>query len=138
MKKVNLIKVMMLAGILPLSAAISGNDDNVTTNGEEKVIELTNVGESIIEENVLQVPVTATVNNSVLNVHFTGNVPHATVSVQNALTGTTVRHQSMSAMSGTICTVPVSGLPTGFYTVSVTNEQSGESVSGEFEKETKE
>ena len=137
MKKVNLIKVMMLAGILPLSAAISGNDDNAATNGEEKVIELTNDGD-ITNTETLQVPVTATLTPNVLNVQFTGNVPHATISVQNALTGGTVSQQSMSAMSGTICTVPVSGLPTGFYTVSVTNNLSGESVSGEFEKETKE
>ena len=111
-------------------------NDNVPD--EEQVIVLTNKNHNGSNTETLQVPVTATVNNSVLNVQFTGNVPHATVSVQNALTGGTISQQSMSAMSGTICTVPVSGLPTGFYTVSVTNNLSGESVSGEFEKETKE
>lgn len=130
------IKSLMLAGIIPFCAF--ANNDNDRTPEEEKVINLTNNNGNGVDENVLQVPVTATLTPNVLNVQFTGNVPHATVSVQNALTGGTVSQQSMSAMSGTICTVPVSGLPTGFYTVSVTNNLSGESVSGEFEKETKE
>ena len=130
------IKSLMLAGIIPFCAF--ANNDNDRTPEEEKVINLTNNNGNGVDENVLQVPVTATLTPNVLNVQFTGNVPHATVSVQNALTGGTVSQQSMSAMSGTICTVPVSGLPTGFYTVSVTNNLSGESVSGEFEKETEE
>ena len=130
------IKSLMLAGIIPFCAF--ANNDNDRTPEEEKVINLTNNNGNGVDENVLQVPVTATLTPNVLNVQFTGNVPHATISVQNALTGGTVSQQSMSAMSGTICTVPVSGLPTGFYTVSVTNNLSGESVSGEFEKETKE
>ena len=130
------IKSLMLAGIIPFCAF--ANNDNDRTPEEEKVINLTNNNGNGVDENVLQVPVTATLTPNVLNVQFTGNVPHATVSVQNALTGGTVSQQSMSAMSGTICTVPVSGLSTGFYTVSVTNNLSGESVSGEFEKETKE
>ena len=129
------LKCVVIASIIPFTSFMVANDD---TPKEEKVIALTNDNDGGVDEQTLQVPVTATVNNSVLNVHFTGNVPHATVSVQNALTGGTVSQQSMSAMSGTICTVPVSGLSTGFYTVSVTNNLSGESVSGEFEKETKE
>ena len=135
MKKSNLIKVMMLAGILPLSAAVSGNGDNVTNPTQEQVIELTNDGNDIINTETLQVPVTATVNNSVLNVQFTGTVPHATVKVNNALTGGTVSQQSMTAVSGTICTVPVSGLTSGIYTVSVTNNLNGQSVSGDFDVE---
>ena len=135
MKKSNLIKVMMLAGILPLSAAVSGNDDNVINPTQEQVIELTNDGNDIINTETLQVPVTATVNNSVLNVQFTGTVPHATVKVNNALTGGTVSQQSMTAISGTICTVPVSGLTSGIYTVSVTNNLNGQSVSGDFDVE---
>ena len=135
MKKSNLIKVMMLAGILPLSAAVSGNGDNITTEGEEQLIELTNDNENLATDNTLQVPVTATVNNSVLNVQFTGTVPHATVKVNNALTGGTVSQQSMTAVSGTICTVPVSGLTMGTYTVSVTNNLNGQSVSGDFDVE---
>ena len=123
---------MVLASIIPASTIMIANDD---VPDEEKVIALTNSSDHGSNTETLQVPVTATVNNSVLNVHFTGNVPHATVSVQNALTGGTVSQQSMSAMSGTICTVPVSGLPTGFYTVSVTNNLSGESVSGDFDVE---
>ena len=135
MKVTAFLKCVVIASIIPFTSFMVANDD---TPKEEKVIALTNDNDGGVDEQTLQVPVTATVNNSVLNVHFTGNVPHATVSVQNALTGGTVSQQSMSAMSGTICTVPVSGLPTGFYTVSVTNNLSGESVSGEFEKETKE
>ena len=135
MKVTAFLKCVVIASIIPFTSFMVANDD---TPKEEKVIALTNSSDHGSNTETLQVPVTATVNNSVLNVHFTGNVPHATVSVQNALTGGTVSQQSMSAMSGTICTVPVSGLPTGFYTVSVTNNLSGESVSGEFEKETKE
>ena len=135
MKVTAFLKCVVIASIIPFTSFMVANDD---TPKEEKVIALTNDNDGGVDEQTLQVPVTATVNNSVLNVHFTGNVPHATVSVQNALTGGTVSQQSMSAMSGTICTVPVSGLSTGFYTVSVTNNLSGESVSGEFEKETKE
>ena len=132
MRKSNFIKAMMLSCILPLSTAVSGNDDNVTTNGEEKVIELTNDG-NIVNTETLQVPVTATVSNNLLNVHFTGNIPTATISVQNALTGATVNRQTMTGVQGVTFSVPVSGLTMG--TVTVTNEQSGESVSGDFEVE---
>ena len=133
MKKSNLIKVMVLAGILPLSVAVNGNDDNVTNPTQEQVIELTNDGNNIANDNTLKVPVTATVNNQVLNVQFTGTVPHATVKVNNALTGGTVTQQSMTALQGTICTVPVAGLDMGTYTVSVTNNLNGQSVSGDFQ-----
>ena len=133
MKKSNLIKVMVLAGILPLSVAVNGNDDNVTNPTQEQVIELTNDGNNIANDNTLKVPVTATVNNQVLNVQFTGTVPHATVKVNNALTGGTVTQQSMTALPGTICTVPVAGLNMGTYTVSVTNNLNGQSVSGDFQ-----
>ena len=132
MRKSNFIKAMMLSCILPLSTAVSGNDDNVTTNGEEKVIELTNDG-SIVNTETLQVPVTATVSNNLLNVQFTGNIPTATISVQNALTGATVNRQTLTGVQGMTFSVPVSGLTMG--TVTVTNEQSGESVSGDFEVE---
>ena len=132
MRKSNFIKAMMLSCILPLSTAVSGNDDNVTTNGEEKVIELTNDG-NIVNTETLQVPVTATVSNNLLNVQFTGNIPTATISVQNALTGATVNRQTMTGVQGVTFSVPVSGLTMG--TVTVTNEQSGESVSGDFEVE---
>ena len=132
MRKSNFIKAMMLSCILPLSTAVSGNDDNVTTNGEEKVIELTNDG-NIVNTETLQVPVTATVSNNLLNVQFTGNIPTATISVQNALTGATVNRQTLTGVQGVTFSVPVSGLTMG--TVTVTNEQSGESVSGEFEVE---
>lgn len=133
MKKSNLIKVMMLAGILPLSVAVNGNDDNVTNPTQEQVIELTNDGNNIANDNTLKVPVTATVNNQVLNVQFTGTVPHATVQVNNALTGATVSQQSVSAIAGTVSIVPVAGLSWGTYTVSVTNNVNGQSVSGDFE-----
>ena len=122
-----------MAGIIAFSANVFA--DPVTTPSEEKKIELANDTDNGISDETLQVPVTATVNNSVLNVQFTGTVPHATVKVNNALTGGTVSQQSMTAISGTICTVPVSGLTSGIYTVSVTNNLNGQSVSGDFDVE---
>ena len=123
---------MLLASIIPASSIMVANDD---VPDEEKVIALTNDSDHGINEETLQVPVTATVSNSVLNVRFTGTVPHATVKVNNALTGGTVSQQSMTAMPGTVCTVPVSGLTMGTYSVSVTNNLNGQSVSGEFDVE---
>ena len=130
MKFKTLIKCMVLASIIPASTMMIANDD---VPDEEKVIALTNDNGS--NDATLQVPVTATVNNSVLNVQFNGTVPHATVKVNNALTGGTVSQQSMTAMPGTVCTVPVSGLTMGTYSVSVTNNLNGQSVSGEFDVE---
>ena len=128
MKKSNLIKVMMLASILPLSAFMN---DDLTNPTQDKVIELTNDNNTANEE-TLQVPATATLSNNVLNVQFTGTVPVATVSVTNSLTGATISQQSMTALQGSICTVPVTS---GFYNVAITNQLSGESVSGNFEVE---
>lgn len=122
----------MLAGIIPFSSIMVANDNSPE---EEKVIALTNNKDYGSNDQTLQVPVTATVNNQVLNVQFTGTVPHATVRVNNALTGGTVTQQSIAALPGTICTVPVAGLTMGTYTVSVTNELSGQSVSGNFAME---
>ena len=132
MKKLT-VKALLMAGIIAFSANIFA--DPVTTPSEEKEIELANDGNNIANEETLQVPVTATVNNGVVNVQFKGTVPHATVKVNNALTGGTVSQQSMTAVSGTICTVPVSGLTMGTYTVSVTNNLNGQSVSGDFDVE---
>ncbi len=132
MKIKTVIQCMLLASIIPASSIMVANDN---VPDEEKVIALTNDSDHGINEETLQVPVTATVNNSVLNVRFTGTVPHATVKVNNALTGGTVSQQSMTAVSGTICTVPVSGLTMGTYTVSVTNNLNGQSVSGDFDVE---
>lgn len=129
MKKSNLIKVMMLASILPLSAFMN---DDLTNPTQDKVIELTNDNNTANEE-TLQVPVTATLNNGVVNVQFTGTVPHATVRVNNALTGATVSQQTMSATAGTVSMIPVSGLTMG--TITVTNNLSGASVSGDFTTE---
>ena len=125
-----LFKCMALASILPASTMMIANDD---VPDEEKVIALTNDSDHGSDDKTLQVPVTATLSNEVLNVQFTGTVPHATVKVNNALTGGTVTQQSMTALQGTICTVPVAGLNMGTYTVSVTNNASGESVSGDFQ-----
>ena len=130
MKIKTLIKCMALASIIPASTMMIANDN---TPKEEKVIVLTNDNDYGVNTETLQVPVTATVNNQVLNVQFTGTVPHATVKVNNALTGGTITQQSMTALPGTICTVPVAGLDMGTYTVSVTNNASGESVSGDFQ-----
>lgn len=132
MKAKTFFKCMMLAGIIPFSSIMVANDNSPE---EEKVIALTNNKDYGSNDQTLQVPVTATVNNQVLNVQFTGTVPHATVRVNNALTGGTVTQQSIAALPGTICTVPVAGLTMGTYTVSVTNELSGQSVSGNFAME---
>ena len=130
MKVKTFFKCIMLAGILPFGAIMVANDN---APDEEKVIALTNDNDGGVDEQTLQVPVTATLSNNLLNVHFTGNIPTATISVQNALTGATVNRQTMTGVQGVTFSVPVSGLTMG--TVTVTNEQSGESVSGDFEVE---
>ena len=130
MKFKTLIKCMVLASIIPASTIMIANDN---TPKEEKVIVLTNNGDYGSDDKTLQVPVSATVNNGVVNVQFTGNVPMATVTVNNALTGTTVSQQTMSATAGTVSTIPVAGLSWG--TVTVTNNVSGASVSGDFNAE---
>ena len=134
MKRKAFLSSLVLASILPFCSFMAP-DNGDTTPKEEQTIILTNGNNFGVDEETLQVPVTATVNNQVLNVRFTGTVPHATVKVNNALTGGTVSQQSMTAVSGTICTVPVSGLTMGTYTVSVTNNLNGQSVSGEFDVE---
>ena len=123
----------MLASIIPFSSFMVANDD---VPDEEQVIALANNNDYGVDEQTLQVPVTATLSNNLLNVHFTGNIPTATISVQNALTGATVNRQTMTGVQGVTFSVPVSGLTMG--TVTVTNEQSGESVSGDFEVEAEE
>ena len=128
MKIKNVIKCMVLASIIPASTIMMANDN---VPDEEKVIALTNSNDHGSNTETLQVPVTATLNNGVVNVQFTGNVPMATVTVNNALTGTTVSQQTISATAGTISTVPVAGV--SFGTITVTNELSGESVSGDFQ-----
>ena len=129
MKAKTFFKCMILAGIIPFASIVMANDN---TPKEEKVITLTNSNDVGVNEETLQVPVTATLTNTLLNVQFTGNVPAATVSVTNNLTGATISQQSMTALQGSICTVPVTS---GFYNVAITNQLSGESVSGEFEVE---
>ena len=125
------VKALLMAGIIAFSANVFA--DPITTPSEEKKIELGNKGNNIANDNTLQVPVTATVNNGVVNVQFTGNVPMATVTVNNALTGTTVSQQTMSATAGTVSMIPVSGLTMG--TITVTNNLNGASVSGNFNVE---
>ena len=129
MKAKTFLKCMILAGIIPFASIVMANDN---TPKEEKVITLTNSNDVDVNEETLQVPATATLSNNVLNVQFTGTVPVATVSVTNNLTGATISQQSMTALQGSICTVPVTS---GFYNVAITNQLSGESVSGEFEVE---
>ena len=131
MSKKNLVKSLMLASILPFCSFMM--PDTGDTPKEEQTIELTSRNNYGIDESTLQVPVTVTLSNNLLNVHFTGNIPTATISVQNALTGATVNRQTMTGVQGVTFSVPVSGLTMG--TVTVTNEQSGESVSGDFEVE---
>ena len=128
MKTIKLIQSLMLASIIPFCSFMVANDD---VPDEEQVIALANNNDYGVDEQTLQVPVTATLSNNLLNVHFTGNIPTATISVQNALTGATVNRQTMTGVQGVTFSVPVSGLTMG--TVTVTNEQSGESVSGDFE-----
>ena len=129
MKTKTFFKCMILAGIIPFASIVMANDN---TPKEEKVIELTNDNDGGVDDKTLQVPATATLSNNVLNVQFTGTVPVATVSVTNNLTGATISQQSMTALQGSICTVPVTS---GFYNVAITNQLSGESVSGNFEGE---
>lgn len=129
MKKLH-VKVLLMAGIIAFSANVLA--DPVTTPTEEKKVELGNDNDNGINNETLQVPVIATLTNNVLNVQFTGTVPVATVSVTNNLTGATISQQSMTALQGSICTVPVTS---GFYNVAITNQLSGESVSGNFEVE---
>ena len=119
-----------MASIIPFSSIVMANDN---TPEEEKVIALTNKNDLGSDDKTLQVPVTATVNNGVVNVQFTGNVPMATVTVNNALTGTTVSQQTMSATAGTVSMIPVSGITMG--TITVTNNMNGASVSGNFNVE---
>ena len=130
MKKKTL-KVLLMAGIVASTLNVFAENDP-TTELDQKVIELTNDDNTGIDDKTLQVPVTATLSNNVLNVQFTGTVPVATVSVTNNLTGATISQQSMTALQGSICTVPVTS---GFYNVAITNQLSGESVSGDFEVE---
>ncbi len=116
MKTKSFVKGLLFASILPFcSFAAVDNDDS---NQEE--IQFINSNNTIIdgENETLQVPVTATVNNQVLNVQFTGTVPVATVKVNNALTGTTVSQQTLTAVQGVTCTIPVAGLSWGTITVS--------------------
>ncbi len=130
MKKLT-IKALLMAGIIAFSANVFA--DPITTPLEEKEIELSNNTDNGISDETLQVPVTATLNNGVVNVQFTGNVPMATVKVNNALTGATVSQQTISATAGTISTIPVAGLSWG--SITVTNNVSGASVSGDFNAE---
>ena len=130
MKVKTFLKCMLMASIIPFSSIVMANDN---TPEEEKVIALTNKNDLGSDDKTLQVPVTATVNNGVVNVQFTGNVPMATVTVNNALTGTTVSQQTMSATAGTVSMIPVSGITMG--TITVTNNLNGASVSGNFNVE---
>ena len=134
MKKLT-VKALLMAGIIAFSVNVFA--DSTSTPTEEQKIELANDGVDSSNDKTLQVPVTATLSNEVLNVQFTGTVPHATVKVNNALTGGTVTQQFMTALPGTICTVPVAGLNMGTYTVSVTNNLNGQSVSGDFQVNSK-
>ncbi|MBR5802850.1 MAG: DUF3244 domain-containing protein [Bacteroidaceae bacterium] len=131
MRTKSFVKGLLFASVLPFCSLAVANDDN-TTPKEEQIIEFSNQI-STQDEKALQVPVTATLNNGVVNVQFTGNVPMATVTVNNALTGTTVSQQTMSATAGTISTIPVAGLSWG--NITVTNNVSGASVSGNFNVE---
>ena len=128
MKKLT-VKALLMAGIIAFSVNVFA--DSTSTPTEEQKIELANDGVDSSNDKTLQVPVTATLSNEVLNVQFTGTVPHATVRVNNALTGATVGQQSMSATAGTVSMIPVSGLTMG--TITVTNNVNGQSVSGDFE-----
>ena len=125
-------KILLLAGIIATSLNVFADNDS-TIGMDEKVINLSNDNLNNANNETLQVPVNATLNNGVVNVQFTGNVPMATVTVNNALTGTTVSQQTMSATAGTVSMIPVSGITMG--TITVTNNLNGASVSGNFNVE---
>lgn len=135
MKKTIFVKSLLLASILPFCSFMATDNGDNTPKEEQQII-LTNDIDNGVDNETLQVPVTATLSNNLLNVHFTGNIPMATVSVQNALTGATVNRQALKGIQGMTFSVPVSGMTLG--TITVTNEQSGESVSGDFEVEAEE
>lgn len=132
MKTKHLVKSLLLASIIPFCSFMVVNDDN-TTPEEEKDINFTNNNNQGSDDRRSITPITAYVNSEVLTVHFTVAMSSATVSVSNTLTGSIVSQQSLTPTAGTICTIPVAGLPDGIYTVSVINNVSGESVSGDFE-----
>ena len=134
MKKSNLIKVMMLACILPLSVAVNGNDDNVTNPTQDQMIEFTNENNNNSDGKRTLIPVTASVSNEVLTVRFVVSVADATIEVSDALTQSIISQESMAAPAGTCYNYSLTELPEGIYTVSVTNNTNGETVSGEFEK----
>lgn len=128
MKITSLVKSLLLTSILPF-CAFTNEDD--TTQKEEGNIEFVNNNGDALNDKTLQIPVTATVNDQVLNVKFKGFVPVATIKVNNALTGETISQQTMTAVQGVTCSVPVAGV--SFGNITITNERSGEIVSGEFE-----
>lgn len=130
MKKNFLVMSLLVASILPFCSFIVDDNDD-TTLKEEKVIEFTNDTDCGVDENTFQVPATATLTGNRLNVNFTEAIPLATVAVTNTAKGITT-YTSMPTVAGVSLTIPVS---LGINIVTVINEQSGESVSGEFEVE---
>lgn len=129
MKAKKLLMCMVLASIIPFNSIVVANDD---TPKDENMIVLTGQNDNKTDGKRSIVPVTATICNQVLSVQFLDNMPVATVTIQNAQTGSTVHYESLSATPGTVCSISLSELPWGSYTLLVTNEQSGESVSGNF------
>lgn len=133
MKMNSYFKYAMLISIFPFSATLMANDNDDVPE-EEKLIVLTDRTNNNTDIETLQVPATATLTGNLLNVNFTGAIPLATVAVTNTTTGITTS-TSLPTVSGVTFTTPVT---LGTNIVTVTNEQSGESVSGEFEVEEEE
>lgn len=133
MKRNFLVKSLLVASILPFCSFIVDDNDGITPK-ETQTIVLTNDIDNGVDEETLQVPATATLTGNRLNVNFTGAIPLATVAVTNPAKGITTS-TSIPTVTGVSLTIPVS---LGTNIVTVTNEQSGESVSGEFEVEEEE
>lgn len=130
MKKKSLVKSLLLASILPLCSFMVDDKDDTTPKEDQQIV-LGNDSNVASGENSLKVPVTATLSNQLLNVKFKGFVPVATVTVTNTTTGSS-SSTTLPTTSGTIVSLPITA---GMGIVTVTDEKSGESVSGEFEVE---
>ena len=121
-------KCLVLASIMPFSSIATANDD---VPDEKKDIMIT--GSHGSDDRRTLIPVTASISNEVLTVRFVVSVADATIEVSDALTQSIISQESMNAPAGTCYNYSLTELPEGIYTVSVTNNTNGETVSGEFE-----
>lgn len=123
---------LILAGLLSSQTAFAFyNDDDPPK--EEQDIDFTDRNGHGPDNKRTLIPVTASISNEVLTVRFIVSVADATIEVSDALTQSIISQESMAAPAGTCYNYYLTELPEGIYTVSVTNNTNGETVSGEFE-----